>query len=194
MRTITKKAILINNKTFEEIREDRAFLSGLVPPSSFKDLFGDLSDSIFQGNLDLSGLNLDSLKGCPLNISGGYFCISNNRALKSLDYFPEDIDPDYGLFLDYDALLQLDSLDMNIYKNLHITLFDSSTHLDSKEVSKNIVKILYESRRINGNFNKVTWPFFSNFSLDYHKLEIFYSIFEKVGFDREKFDRALELL
>ena len=53
----------------------------------FKDIYGDLSDTIYKGNFDCSYNNLTSLEGVPNKVKGNFDC-SNNK-LTSLETLPK---------------------------------------------------------------------------------------------------------
>ena len=55
----------------------------------FKDIYGDLSDTIYEGNFDCNNNNLTSLEGAPKEINGSFDCSNNN--LTSLEGAPKEI-------------------------------------------------------------------------------------------------------
>ena len=188
---ICNASILPNGKTFGEIMTDRC--RNKPSQQSFESLFGDLSGYIYSGTLDLSLLNLSSLKGCPKTIRGGYFSIDRNPNLENLDYFPENIDNEEGFFLDYQNLPLLKNLDINLYKDAQVILMISKE--DKSACKKEIVLAFSEFRKINGNFDNFGLTganVAQTFSIE--EFEKLYLIYEKVGFNWEKFERALKLL
>ena len=205
MREINKDTIIKNDKTFDTIKWARSDSENKIGAVSFEELFGDLSNCIFQGNLDLTELNLSSLKGCPQEVEHGYFSISSNSNFKNLDHFPKKLSSGYSLFVDYRSALLLEYVDINIYKNSGLVIYEDSKaimsdimsdHNYSNEFHKSIVISLINFREANGDFSKIEWWGDSqlSFSWSYSELEKFYEIYKKVDFNQEKFNRAIELL
>ena len=188
MREINENTIIKNGKTFAATREDRD--QNDESSQTFEEVFGDLSDSVFVGNLDLDSLNLSSLKGCPSKIKAGNFYIGFAPELKSLDHFPVEINKGYELFISNHLIQDLTAKDIKIYKDLQIVIWDDSSDLFNE---KNILFNFSEYRRINGSFSRISAGL-DPIEFYFPNLERLYSVYEKLGFDREKFERALELL
>ena len=192
MTDVDKNTILFNGETFEKniILRRTEYNSNCSEPKSFKEIFGDLSDSTYNGTLDLSRLNLNSLEGCPKRILGGDFMININSYLYDLNFFPEKLARNCKLYLGFHMAPFLKEVSINSYKN-SIILFTGL--LNSKKKDKLIVENLADFRKANGSFEKLRFSR-SNQPPDYERLEKLYHIHKKVGFDQEKFERALELL
>jgi len=202
LNEITKNTRVTNKNghiTFEDARATRIneVLKINTAPTSFEDLFGDLSDSIFIHGLNLSQLNLNSLKGCPREIRGA-FAIENNLHLKNLSYFPGKIAPKYStdlLSIDFELISELRKLNINIYKDLIIFVKGKNLQLPKNRIFKEIVHSFYEYRKLNGSFIDISGDFIDPESIfDLTELEKYYSLYKKVGANKEKFDRALSLL
>ena len=197
MRDISKDTTLFNGETFARTVLFRKNDKGRLP-KSFKDIFGDLSDYIFYGSLSLSRLNLNSLEGCPKEIVEGFFGISHNPDLHDLNHFPRRVAKNFDLYLDYYLAQHLSRIDISSYKDAKISFsgfIKSQKNAGTEpvqEVYKNIVENFIDFREVNGDFERIQFPGFDHL-FNYEEFEKLYNIFKKVGFDREKFDRALEL-
>ena len=198
-KTIDDSSCLDNGKLFCDLIEARRteVNRGHSKPVSFKNVFGDLSEFTFAETLDLEGLNLCSLEGCPTEIISGDLVVCKNPSLKSLKHIPhvKDSDP-MGfvrptLYLNLSQINLLNTINIDSYSYLHINLTE-------KEVSsKSIVKAFKDFRKTNGDFKKIKGIAEGDlvtYALDYVELEKIYSIYKKLDFDSDKLDRALELL
>jgi len=178
---------VINGYDFSDTLNDRYRNS--KKPLSFKEVFGDLSDYIFEGYLDLGSLNLTSLEGCPSVIKGEYFAIDRNPNLATLNFFPSKLEIDM-LYLDHHSVEDLKTVNPHIFEGMKFFL--SGSQLFNL---KYIVLQLEEVRKLNVDFNFIQNGSFSKEDSDINiELERIYSIYEKVGFDQEKLDRAMELI
>jgi len=199
MCEINENTVLDCGTTFGELRHAYSNSEENNIPKSFNDIFGDLSGSIFVGTLDLSSLNLNSLKGCPTRVKRGGIDIACNPNLKSLDYFPKKLPKDQAFFIDYDLIPVLSSLDIKDYQNLNIYICYKAYLKEAlptmKESLKRVASSLLEFREENGNFDKIHGDIYApSVKLNPVEVERYYTIYKKVDFDREKFDRAVELL
>ena len=199
MKEINSNTMLKNGKKFWEVSNIRWLNEESAwPPQSFQEIFGDLSDCVFVGDLDLSNIGLNSLQGCPQKVKGGNFQISRNFDLKSLDYFPTEITKDFKIAIDFDLIYKLKDLDISIYRDLGINIFYGAYYdkkISKEEVFKKIAHTLSEYRGANGSFNRVFGKSVNpDISLDYIEIERFYRIYKKLDFDLEKFNRAVALL
>ncbi len=55
----------------------------------FKDVYGDLSGTVYEGDLDCSHNKLTSLEGCPKEVHGDFYCSDND--LTSLEHGPKEV-------------------------------------------------------------------------------------------------------
>ena len=188
MHTITNATKFSCGSTFSNFLFSRR-QSDRATPASFEQLFGDLSNSVFSGDLNLGDLNLNSLKGCPKKIEDGYFSIENNPELKTLDYFPEDLDTGNTIFVDSSLLELFLKLDISTYKDSYFYLTGGGT-LPNKDLAIYLSRI----REARGDFEFIHEGSLPRHSETCSDIEKLYKLYEKVGFDRTKFDRALELL
>jgi len=194
MRKIDLKSLLKDNKTFLETRSDRQsqmWGGGSVEPASFEEIFGDLSNCSFTGNLDLSSLELNSLKGVPKIIKSGHFSISGNPDLENLDFFPIQLAFSKSLYIDYEMLPLFNSVDINTYKDCMIIISVQEFGLSDLEKNRDICVAFSDYRKVNGSFENVL---IEHPAIDYQGLESLYSVYKKLDFNLEKFDRAIELL
>ena len=209
-------------KTFEEtatIRRQAILENQESEPASFKEVFGDLSDSFFEGDLDLSGLDLNSLEGCPFNIEDSLH-IDNNPNLKSLKYVSTVFELEGYFSVDIDLFLA--SLESHLYiydviEEINIYVDNSSQakieealiqfsiiendsdYAFAKDIS---LKSFFIERKGDktGDFGIMQGYSHSHSSaiirigLNSGGMERLYNIYQSVGFDRKKFDRTLELL
>jgi len=182
-----------NGKSFGKLKGNRMNeASEGAAPCSFKDIFGDLTEYIYKGDLDLSQLNLSSLEGCPQKLKEGYFAIDNNPNLKSLENLPSSSGKFY---IGYDNIYLFDKIEINKYKHFNIYICDIPFQNHNPMVTvKNIIFFFAKFRMLNGDFNKLkNFTFLSGQELNYVDLEKYYAIYEKVNFNREKFNQVLEL-
>ena len=203
MLEINENTVIKNGKTFKEINfnlENRLYdNNSRREPKSFEEIFGDLSDCIFVGDLNLNSLGLHSLKGCPQRIRYGNLHIAYNPDLLSLDYFPKKITDRFELFVDFDIVHELKNLDISVYKELRIYInFKISFDMvlfNKKDILKKIVYSLSDYRAVNGSFAEVS-GFFSSDIKSFNRVEFekLYQLYERVGLNQEKFNRVVELL
>jgi len=209
MREINSTTILDNGETFESARQHRLFNSN-HKPASFKEVFGDLSDCILTEDLTLTDLNLDSLEGCPAEVRG-YINLDGSPALKNL----KGISKSTTMFLSCENLKSLESLEgLEGFCFENSDLFDRTLYLSNcplladisalssvslKDCSsviiqatnvhiKDMILNFSEKRNRVGNFN------FLKSDYSEKDLEKIYSIYQKVDFNKEKFERAMFLL
>jgi len=188
MKKINKNTILDCGESIDTIVNDR--WNSQEPAISFKDLFGDLSDFIYEGCLELGNLNLNSLEGYP-KVSGGYFSIENNPELKELNFMPGFLANVVTLYIDYSQVDIIKNIDIDIYKNLIIRLCGVPIS------NRDMVLAFSDFRKFNkgfGNIQTFTSKGVTPGPIDYANLEKLYKVYEKVNYDREKFDRAIALL
>ena len=188
MREINENTLLENGEFFYNIAYTRQENNN--KPASFKELFGDLSNFIFEGCLELGNLDLNSLEGCP-KVNGAYFSIENNPDLKELNFMPGFLDNVVALYIDYSQVDIIKNIDIDIYKNLTIRLCGVPIS------NRDMVLAFSDFREFNKEFENIQ-TFTSNGNtpnpIDYANLEKLYKVYEKVSYDREKFDRAIALL
>jgi len=209
MRKINFLTTTESIKSFKQVEETRRSLfkaqESDLSPISFKEVFGDFSDCVFYGELDLSGLNLNSLEGCPCEVRHGDFHIDSNPSLESLEFFPKKLPSGEALIIDLKHLALLATIDPVSYKDINYLTVNANGQLvgstDKKHIEivvamENFVKVRgIEAFKtfVLANFlktkqNKGLQP------INPKKLEKFYLIYEKVGFDQEKLKRAIELI
>jgi len=220
---INKSTILSNGQTFEKILHDRkeqAFTS----PKPFVEIFGDLSNKIFKESLDLSGLNLRSLKGCPSEVFSGYFGVDNNPNLKSLDYAPSIIDQNDYIHVDSHLFIDMILKYKEFLKSPEVEAFCYIQKSTKEKFEDLILDIISLSK---GDFRQESCPWLSSrlnfidsslyssdkslFDSSIDPVEIYgdskiiklykdgeieklYRLFKRLGGSREKLNRALELL
>ena len=206
---LTGNIVLENNKTFLKTIQSRRDNYHKVSKTSFLNIFGDLSQhktESARGIFNLIGLKINSLKGLPQNISSSLYL--DNNDFKNLDFFPSYIGDSISIQYceNLESLKGIENLKDKINSNLSLgsnpklkdilDLFPSVVadsqgfvNLENTQVEKaDIVKVFYLRRRNLGDFSFLK----SDYSAE--ELERTYFVFEKVGFDPEKFDRALALL
>jgi len=197
----------VDYATFRKASELRTaqYVRGETNPKSFEDIFGNLSNLYFSGDLDLSSLNLNSLKGCPAEIRRGHFTLYGNPNLKSLDYFPARLALDKQLVLQAENISSMKSVDINSYKfvdRILIYLYYADTDFRSLEIDIAIGFSLFRQQR--GLFNEIQLggSLFDptaaekdlNKELDYDRVEYFHNLYKRVDFNEDKFRRTLELI
>ena len=211
MHKILKTTIIKKSKTFIELRDmRRKELLNLkdLAACSFKDIFGNLSESAFSGSLDLEGLNLNSLEGLPAAASdSNWASIAGNPSLKTICNLPVF---DGGKNKNFSTLRLYVDLDFNISCEDSLKLILETfgfiaiepKGVNSLEDRKIIVELLKKFawiRRLSGSFDRVLF-FLDNDEVpaDIKRVKSdltkFYSLYEKVDFDNIKFDRLLKLL
>ena len=195
MREITEFSKIKNHKTFADIIESRINLES--SSVSFEDLFGDLSNCSFQGCLNLTNLNLNSLKGCPKEVSGGFLSIEYNPNLESLDFFPQKLCGGVlgmDFYIDFHAIGEVEKISA-IIKNLNtIICFNNKENFSEIDIALSF----FDLRFVKGNYNflsarnKELGDFEKK--LDYDTLERIYDLYRKLDYDKEKLIRVLKLL
>jgi len=221
MSTISVDSIINHTgKTFSSMataRRRAVSNSSESSPASFKEIFGDFADSFFKGDLDLSGLDLNSLEGCPFNIEESLH-IQDNPNLKSLSYVTTVFDPEACLNIDIDLFLA--SLESHLY--IYDMVDEIDIYMNTSDQEK-IEKALIQFSVIE---NDPSYSLAKDISLksffirkenssspayglikvyaqsstiikiyfDSDGTERLFNIYKGVGFDRKKFDRVLELL
>lgn len=184
--TIDEDTKVKGGKTYKEIvsaRAEQANYSDSMP-ISFEELFGNLRDFSFLGEMDLRRLNLNSLKGIPRMVYGDYLKLSDNPALHSLDHFPKILKGDhFSLYIESCKLLELASFPVSsIEKISGISISDNQ--LDIADV----VLMTYKNREFHGSFKPVSSDF------EQHDLEKFYLIFKKLNYDFLKLKKILKIM
>ena len=204
--------LLKANKTFTAIRSQRSTALKFqkdTPATSFKDLFGDLSNYSVDGDINLKNLKLSSLEGFP-KLVVGHIELDGNIDIQSL----ENLTINASFSLSANSCNQLESLssihnsDINrVYKPYYLSFNDCSSLKDismlehgvldnCKELSLintsvsllDIIKATREKRISDNNFSFLK----SNYSEK--DLERAYSIYEKLDFCFGKFQRAMTLV
>jgi len=171
-------------RTFQELIKSRS--NNAFKPLSFKEVFGDLSNCLFGGPLKLSGLNLTSLEGLPKIHECSELNIYNNKNLKSLDMFFNNLQEDFfsgGLYLEetsIDLLKSLNPVDLASVKKIRLPGKTFKTLFYSFNAIEDIYKIDNSFQRIN----------IYNRDID---IERAYSLYMKTGKDFKKFERSLKL-
>ena len=195
MREINKNTILDSGMSFEDTLLKRSeYINENTAETSFENIFGDLSDCVFIGDLHLTFLGINSLKGIPCEVRNGNFIILGNENLKSLDYFPEKLTAGKKFGLNFPISKEskapsLRDLNIDIYKDLNIVIYQRKGFL-----SKDFILDFQEFRAIQGDFQKIHFIGSKLLKFNEVDLEKLYQIFKKTNFDKVKFDRALELL
>lgn len=120
-----------------------------------------------------------------------------NRNLKFLDCFPKKLSPGCRLYIDYELASKLKYLPIELYKDLELEVFNLKDldlfHIENFEI--NLIYSFSEFRKINGSFSGIsTSAKVESLPAAFPKLERLYLVYEKLNFDKEKFERALELL
>jgi len=201
-----------SDATFSEIKDQRIeevkFIAST--PKSFIDIFGDLSSREFDDPLELNDLDISSLRGVPTRIVGR-FQIDFAKSLKDLEDCPKAVNNFFSVEAS-DNLATLKGItDLEISTksgdNGILYLGDNPKLTDISDLSQktldmckliylagspvlaaDIVKVMSLKRKNNGS-----WSFLDSDHKE-SKLEKLYLVYEKLDFDSEKFDRALELL
>jgi len=220
LREINFKTILDNGLSFEKtlIARQKAIKNENAGPESFVNIFGDLASSIFEGSLTLEGLNLSSLEGSPFQIYDGYFAIDNNQNLKSLNFSPTVIDYEYDTYVDAHLLVEM----LRSYhgigkfsKGKPKCVVKNATKESFEDLLLSVVVFAYKSGREDllrttshigySEFQELETETPEDLLLTFGNSKIvelyingktkkLLDIYHKVGNDREKLDRALELL
>jgi len=170
-------------------------------PASFMDIFGDLTDNLFTGDLDLNGLNLTSLEGCPKKVINGHIFVSNNPKLKNLDHFPEFISVGKFIMIDYNLIESSTTLNKSIYMSC-LNFFFKLSNFDNNNVHSDFIAaktILNLGELIKDNYlTRGKIKFLSQnlnvSNIDVTALNHAYNLFEKVGFSTQKFENLIKLL
>ena len=193
---IQSGSILENGLSFSATMAERS--KDLTEPKSFKDIFGDLSEAAFIGDLNLAGINLCSLEGCPYSVLGGFFAIEDNLNLESLDYFPRALADARSLFINVDHI--------KFFENPHIeTIIKISRVIICLNKEQTIVKVLPELTPWLKEFQDRDTDFLKRVHIystlmsplrqfDSDLLERSHKVYCKVGGDQGKFLNAVELL
>ena len=198
MREIDIKTVAKGNQTFFEIIKTRAREHS--KPASFQEIFGDFSDCLFEGDLDLDRIGLNSLKGAPKTIRGGYFCLENNPNLKTLKHIPEIVSSTDAknssnlmwLYIDNKHSETLNFVSSATLKNLYKISVYTEYFRPSEE---DIVANFSSYRMLKGTFQAIDFNLDKRSApIDIQKLERLFSVYEKVGFDRDKYFRAVSLI
>jgi len=72
-----------------EMLKELKVINNSMEPMTFMEKYGDLKDFCYVLSMDLSGLKLTSLKGCPQYIRGDFSCSKND--LENLVGFPAGV-------------------------------------------------------------------------------------------------------
>ena len=186
MREINSNTVLKNGKTFKDILKNRAVpafsKSHPLPKSSFEEIFGDLSDCAFSGTLDMTGLNLKTLEGFPVEF--------------------EDISQ---IYLSYDLFKDFHTLEGNVRKNIshgikHFCLvvdFSLEEDIDPMEETDMIAGVIMTIvNNFNIKFENITFldSDYCIERIDQKKFLRQEEIYKKVNFDQDKFKRVLALI
>ena len=193
-KVLKETSIIKDEKTFFDIVIDRA--SDNEDDKSFKEIFGDLSDFDFSGDLRLAGLNLNSLSGCPHSVSNGYFSIDDNPKLHSLEYFPRIFasDQSHSVYIDSQCVKEFANIPIGYYKHSRDICIRATAECHPEDLD--LVLSFLKFRGIREDFYSIcafNKDQDGDFSLDYDRLEFLYNTYEKVGFSAEKLKRFVEL-
>ena len=180
------KKFLYSTKFLEDL-DDRQNLvaSGKdVPPASFKDIFGDMSDNIFDGDLDLSGISLRDLKGMPRSQEPLHIYLDNNPDLEFYPPLRENVYTGSSIFIDEELFHTISEAERNHYRTIYRVYRD----LDSF----NYKNALFDSVT---SFNLVSF-FDKNYSSLVSEIDIqkYSEIYTKLNNDRDKLEKVFELL
>jgi len=201
VRIITKETTLANGKTFESAALDH--YGGNEEAKSFEEIFGNLSDCVFSGELELANLNLSSLKGCPYKIINedfskrNNFSIETNPFLNSLEGFPIQFKNVSKLYLSYDLFKKLRTLDQSTRESLShgVNIISPIVIPSSVEESEIIMNMLIVDNFHNNSKNvKLLNPQYKVLKLNQEKVRQQKRIYAKLDYDTEKFIRAVSLL
>ena len=204
MKTITSTTLLESGKLFESVRVARqhACLSkNPPPPTSFREIFGDLSDCHFEKYLNLDNLNLNSLEGSPKSYDGSFLAILNNPELKNLKDLPIPKDShDRKIYVDFDMNYSDSHNDLEYllseHHNFCIVFSDTGDKLGHLNIEFLLILNFFWIRHFNGSFAAYA-PQDSDFkdiAFNAEAAENYYQIFKKVNFDRNKFVKVFSLL
>jgi len=183
--------------TFKHIALSRRKSEDKKTPKTFKEIFGDLSDSVFNGDLDLSELNLSSLEGCPKKISTGNFSIEVNPNLESLRYFPTEFKDINQIYLDFSLFKKLDTLNNSVKDNiahnaLYITVsIDSATTEESEIITHMLIINNFATAHTNVRLIDLQYNILK---VNQEKVRQQKRIYAKLNYSTEKFIRAISLL
>jgi len=199
-RVVNHETVVKDDLTFGSILDARGELfqkyKQQIAPASFKDIFGDLSDCVFESDLPLSGLNLSSLEGCPTEIKYGSFDISNNQKLRNLNYFPKKLDKLYVLSLGQEQINAISAVPPEQYLNIStINLVVDNVLYEETVMAFSIFKRLNGAFPVLRRIRSSAGPIFvENSPIDQERLEKLYLIYKKTDFNPVKFKRALSLI
>ena len=195
MRKITNKTQLKNGKTFPELLAVYMDKPASTAKESFKDIFGDLSDATYIGDLDLREFGVTSLEGCTKEVSGN-FLIFDYGALKSLKGFPK-IAHGSHIQLNNQASFLFKDIDSELYKNA------STLYCDCYDLTPvDIVLNFSNWRKVKGSFKdlqrfryRIT-PVDAEESsdFDYEELERLWRLYKNLNFNSTKLKRATTLI
>ena len=202
MRVINEDTILKNGKTFAQTLSDR-INSKKENPLSFEGVFGDLSDCVFEGSLlDLDNTKINSLKGCPKKIEG-WLSLWNLPLLKSLDFFPKEISLGKNIFVDLHHIPEMRRFSFEALKGAG-EIYINATGVNfnyNRNFLIDLASSFLEFRRSKGSYHNIFVVHLDHnndvkehLSLDLDRMESVYELYEKVGFNQIKLERALKLL
>ena len=193
------KDLYIELHTGKAVNERKnAVANKSAAPVAFEDIFGDLSNYLLIGGLNLEDLNLNSLKGCPKEIQKGFFSILKNPALKTLEHLPK-LSPGHLFSIDLPQSSQLSFINPDLYKraiiNVNVGKYKFPEDIDmvinfsnyrKATGGWNNISLFQDSEAAKGVFTcKIPNP---------RSLEYIYSLYKKVAFDKDKLKKLLELL
>ena len=189
MSPMTQFTIVKNGKPFYSIKDERQAKvnGGNSEPLSFVDIFGDLSGYKFSGNLDMTGLNLSSLKGAPLKMASCEVFIHGNPNLKKCS--------DNNLFLlegsshlDY-AFVQgfVDLGEQKTDKVKSIMVYNSN--IDTAERQREVLATLFIVSQIFDCSIKM-----NDLPVDAGVVNDIKDLYEKVDYDKDKLLKVVSLL
>ena len=190
-------AIKESGETFKILALARQKSKNRKTPKTFKEIFGDLSDFIFEGTLDLTNLNLSSLEGCPTKILNGNFSTETNPNLKSLKDFPNGFESVDMFYLDYDLFKKLHTLEESTKENLTHgikllnVLIDPVLTEESEIITHMLIINNFATARANIRLIDLQYNILK---VNQEKVRQQKQIYAKLNCDTEKFIRAMSLL
>ena len=194
-REITEQSVIKGNQTFQEIMTKR--VTDSAEPKSFEQIFGDLSDCAFVGALNLGGINLNSLKGCPREIRGHvvFLSIDFNPELKSLNYMPKKFQEGFYLLIDSSLTKFLNYLPSESFENIDKIYCGGDYIMSNIDIVVNFSKL----REVKGDFKVVSRAYTDEIvgrsdSINYEELERLNKLYLSVGKNPEKLKRLLFLM
>jgi len=206
MSPMTQFTMVKNGKPFYSVKGERKaeVNGGSSEPLSFIDIFGDLSGYKFSGNLELNGLNLNSLKGIPSELDqDSTLYLQNNPNLQSFDSGISSLFEGI-VCLDYILIKSLTKSNAKEVEKLN-DLMVFNTKIDTLSKKREVLATLLIASQtfdcpinefffnritlVNGNSGRSDW-----IEVDADMINTLKAIYRKVGSDKGKFFKAVSLL